>query len=296
MLMPEANGRWLDILSRFIEPHVLTNKHKPCPLCGGKDRFRWDDKDGNGGYFCSSCGSGSGLHLLAQHQGIGHKEAAKLVYGLLPQTVQSKPQPTADKRSRVVKLWTKREPLTEGDDVTQYLHGRGIKNIPQSIQKVRHGVFVGNVWQPYLAMIAKAANGDKAVGVHLTFLKDGTKADVPTQKVMYAVEDGALNGSAIRLHEAGETLLIAEGIETALSAAEIFGLPAWAAMNAGLLERVNVPSFVKHVVICGDNDSNFVGQAAAYALAKRMVSEGRTASVEIPKANDWNDEHNRESN
>lgn len=290
MLMPEANGRWLDILSRFIEPHILTNRHKPCPLCGGKDRFRWDDKDGNGGYFCSQCGSGSGLHLLAQHQGIGHKEAAKLVYSLLPEAKPVKPQPEPDKRGRVVKLWDRREPLTEGDEVHKYLHGRGIKDIPKSLQKVSHGVFVGNVWQPYVAMIAKAANGDKAVGVHLTYLKDGKKAEVESAKKMYAVEDGALNGSAIRLHEAGERLLIAEGIETALSAAQLFGLPAWAAMNAGLLERVNVPAFVKHVVIAADNDSNYVGQAAAYALAKRLVHEGKTVSVEIPTYKDWNDE------
>ena len=290
MLMPEANGRWLDILSRFIEPHYLTNKHKPCPLCGGKDRFRWDDKDGNGGYFCSHCGSGSGLHLLAQHQGIGHKEAAKLVYSLLPEAKQAKPQPEQDKRGRVVKLWTRRESITDNDDVSKYLSGRGIKNAPKTLHKVNHGVFIGNVWQPYVAMIAKAVNGDKAVGVHLTFLKDGKKADVPTQKVMYAVEDGALNGAAVRLHEVGETLLVAEGIETALSAAQIFGLPAWAAMNAGLLERVNVPSFVKHVVICSDNDANYVGQAAAYALAKRLVQEGKTVRVEIPTRKDWNDE------
>src|SRR5574340_363551 len=262
-MLPEAQGRWLDILSRFIEPHYLTNKHKPCPLCGGKDRFRWDDRDGNGGYFCSHCGSGSGLHLLAQHQGIDHKEAARLVYSLLPEAKPTPKQPEIDKRNRVVKLWKRREEITQGDEVSKYLSGRGIKNVPKSLQKVHHGVFIGNVWQPYVAMIGKAVNGDKAVGVHLTYLKDGKKAEVQTQKVMYAVEDGALNGSAIRLHEAGETLLIAEGIETALSAAEIFGLPAGAAMNAGLLERVNGPYFVKHVVICADNDDNFVGQAAA---------------------------------
>jgi putative DNA primase/helicase len=289
MSLPEAEGRWFDILSRYIDKGVLTNKHKPCPLCKGKDRFRWDDKDGNGGYFCSHCGSGSGLHLLAQHQGISHKEAAKLVYSLLPQTVQSKPQPSIDKRARVVKLWTKRELLTDNDDVTRYLHGRGIQTIPPAIRRVRHGVFVGNVWQPYIAMIAKAVKGNRAVGVHLTYLADGAKADVTKQKVMYAVEDGALNGAAVRLYDAGETLIIAEGIETALSAAEIFNLPAWAAMTAGLLERVIVPKFVKRVIVCGDNDSNFVGQAAAYALAKRMVDEGRTASVEIPQAGDWND-------
>lgn len=290
MPMPDANGRWYDILSRFIEPHYLTNKHKPCPLCGGKDRFRWDNRDGNGGYFCSHCGSGSGLHLLAQHQGISHREAAKLVYRLLPEAQQTPRQPEIDKRNRVLKLWNRREKITDGDEASQYLSGRGINNVPKTLYKVHHGVFIGEVWQPYVAMIGKAVNGRKAVGIHLTYLKDGKKADVPTQKIMYAVEDGALNGSAIRLHEAGETLLIAEGIETALSASEIFGLPAWAAMNAGLLEKVNVPNFVKSVVICADKDDNYVGQAAAYSLAKRLAGEGKEVRVEVPKENDFNDE------
>lgn len=40
-------------------------KHQPCPICGGKDRFMCDDKDGTGSWHCNNCGAGYGLQLIA---------------------------------------------------------------------------------------------------------------------------------------------------------------------------------------------------------------------------------------
>jgi putative DNA primase/helicase len=52
-----ARGRWREILPIFgIETRYLHNRHGPCPLCGGKDRFRFDDRDGSGSYYCNQCG------------------------------------------------------------------------------------------------------------------------------------------------------------------------------------------------------------------------------------------------
>ncbi len=49
-----ARGRWSEILPRLgIDARFLRNRHGPCPLCGGKDRFRFDDRDGSGSYFCN---------------------------------------------------------------------------------------------------------------------------------------------------------------------------------------------------------------------------------------------------
>jgi len=68
-----TNGRWPDLLSHFcaLTPEQLSDKHQPCPLCGGKDRYRFDDRDGSGSWFCNQCGgrdhmggAGSGLDLL----------------------------------------------------------------------------------------------------------------------------------------------------------------------------------------------------------------------------------------
>ena len=55
-----AHGKWRHILLQFgLTTKNLSGKHQPCPLCGGKDRWRYSDHDGNGSYFCSGCGPGS---------------------------------------------------------------------------------------------------------------------------------------------------------------------------------------------------------------------------------------------
>ncbi len=75
-----AHGRWRDILIQLgIDPKYLVNKHGPCPLCGGRDRFRWDNRDGSGSYYCNGCGPGSGLILLRKLRDWSFKEAADAV-------------------------------------------------------------------------------------------------------------------------------------------------------------------------------------------------------------------------
>lgn len=42
-------GRWRAILPRLgLDQSFLTGRHCPCPICGGKDRFRFDDQEGRG--------------------------------------------------------------------------------------------------------------------------------------------------------------------------------------------------------------------------------------------------------
>ena len=85
---------------------------------------------------------------------------------------------------------------------------------------------------------------------------------------------------------------IAEGIETALSASILFNVPGWAASPPACCRnghRLRVTT----VFVFGDNDASSTGQAAAYALARRLKAKGLTVSVEIPHATgrDWNDVH-----
>ncbi len=52
-----AAGRWPEIHTYLgIPSDSLTGKHVPCPGCGGKDRFRWDDSKE-----CFFCGGGGAL-------------------------------------------------------------------------------------------------------------------------------------------------------------------------------------------------------------------------------------------
>lgn len=50
-----ANGKWREILSSAgIDTSLLKNHHSPCPGCGGKDRFRFDDLNGDGTFICGA--------------------------------------------------------------------------------------------------------------------------------------------------------------------------------------------------------------------------------------------------
>lgn len=56
---------WPDVLKRLgIAEEFLRNKHGPCPACGGRDRFRFDNLGGRGGFYCNCCGAGDGFKLL----------------------------------------------------------------------------------------------------------------------------------------------------------------------------------------------------------------------------------------
>jgi putative DNA primase/helicase len=55
-------------------------------LCGGTDRYRFDDKDGSGSWFCNQCGGknqsgggGTGMDMLMRRNGWSFAEAAKRV-------------------------------------------------------------------------------------------------------------------------------------------------------------------------------------------------------------------------
>jgi putative DNA primase/helicase len=142
-------------------------------------------------------------------------------------------------------------------------------------------------------MIAMVAAPDGAPSIlHRTYLTDdGNKAPVTEPRLW--MPGTIAKGSAIRLAPAAKVLAIAEGIETALSASALFGVPCWAAGNAANLTAWQPPDEAKRVIIFGDNDRNHAGQAAAYALARRLGTLDRAVEVQIPAevGTDWNDVH-----
>ena len=82
----------------------------PCPGCGGRDRYRFDDQDGRGTFYCGGGGnpvSGDGFTLLNHVHGWNFKTAAKevrIVLGIgsaeehrLPANVISITKPEASK-------------------------------------------------------------------------------------------------------------------------------------------------------------------------------------------------------
>jgi putative DNA primase/helicase len=95
-------------------------------------------------------------------------------------------------------------------------------------------------------------------------------------------------GCAVRLMPCGDVLGIAEGIETALSAAMIDDVPVWAALNTSLLAKFEPPPGVVRLRVYADRDE--AGLASALRIVERL--QGRTQlEIRIPTApaKDWND-------
>jgi putative DNA primase/helicase len=297
-LRDRAHGRWSGILPALgIGASFLTGKHGPCPLCGGKDRWRWDNLEGRGTWICSKCGAGDGIELIMRVNGWEFREAANRIEAVIGSTRADAPKRERsdhEKRNAMNRLWTSSKAAEANDPTGRYLRRRvGLTSFPSCLRTAFNVRYQSDRPSFHPAMIAMVTGPDGSPSIlHRTYLTgDGHKAQVIKPRRL--MPGTIAKGAAVRLAPAAESLGIAEGIETALSALALFGVPCWAALSAGLLAAWQPPSDSKRIVIFGDNDANYIGQAAAYALASRLQSDKRVVEVQIPSevGTDWNDVH-----
>ncbi len=295
-----AAGRWRSILTTLgMNEKALSGKHCACPMCGGKDRFRFDDKDGRGTYYCSGCGAGDGVKLAMGITSLSFKDAAREIERLagVVQPVTGKPERTdEDKLAALRRVWRESKPIQRGDEAYAYLAGRGLRlyDLPEAV-RVHPGLryLDGEHQGIYPAMLATVTAPDgRAVSLHRTYLQDGRKAPVSAPKKL--MQGLPLSGAAIRLTAVSEVLGIAEGIETALAASELFEVPVWSCVSAQGIESFEPPEGVRELIVFADNDTNFAGQAAAYRAAHRLKLKGFEVEVVIPPiVGDWLDHLNK---
>lgn len=295
-----ARGKWRSILPALGVPmSALKNTHGPCPMCGGVDRYRFDDKGGSGSYYCNQCGSGSGVDLVMGVLGIDFAEARKRILaeaGHAPVEVARASRPDGEAATKIVDgIWKSSLPLSGFDAASRYLAKRGLHVDPwpkllrfhPRMRYVRDDKTV--TYHP--ALVARFVSPDATAStVQMVYLTDnGDKADLSTVKKFAPVKFPA--GGAVRLFPSAETMGIAEGVETALAASILNGLPVWAALTAGAMVKWEPPQTARNIIVYADADSSFTGQASAYALAHRLKVEGYHVDVHVPAELDvdWND-------
>lgn len=187
---------------------------------------------------------------------------------------------------RAMATWQEAIPVT-ATIAERYLRGRGITcDVPKTLR------FHRACWHPTAqrrpALVA-LVEGLPRLAIHRTYLRpDGSgKADVDTTRAML----GRSKGGAVRLAEADGPLVVAEGIETALSLASgLLGRPAtvWAALSASGMAGLCLPDRPHRLTIASDGDR--AGRVAAYQLAERANTKGWTVSMlPAPEGQDWND-------
>ena len=290
----QARGKWRGILlSLGAEDKFLQNKHGPCPFCGGTDRYRWDNKDGNGTFFCSQCGCGNGFDFISKLKGWDFKTAAhevdKLIGNIRADPIR-RPINKSISIDRMRRLWDSSHPLNGSDPVSTYLSGRNASYIGGSCLRYHPNCPMpyGDGYAPAMLALVRDMDG-KAINIHRTYICD---LDTGEKRKRAMMAGSLTDGCAVRLFAAmDDSLGIAEGIETAISASKLFDIPVWAAINATMLEKWMPPDTIKNVVVFGDNDVNFAGQKSAYILANKLHLKGINVDIKIPEkvGDDWND-------
>jgi hypothetical protein len=152
----QCRNRWRSILPMFgIGANYLDGKHGPCPICEGADRFRFDDKDGRGTFFCTNCRPGDGMKLIMLKTGRTFGDVAKEIRERLGETRETPPprKITPEKaRSASGGLWTGSSPIF-GDDAAIYLASRGLP-----------GPYPGTLRFCPAARVSRSSDEDNAAG------------------------------------------------------------------------------------------------------------------------------------
>jgi DNA primase len=278
----------------------------PCPLCRYGRQLKHQNerklriwpgrKPGVLTYACAHCGA----HGVVYANGEGWRDR----HHHRPCSIIPAPATNDDpdrNRRYARKLYNATRPAP-GTLTEVYLKSRGITILPTRLRfhpNLRHPT--GITCPAMLAPIISATGEFR--GIQRTYLRaDGRgKADLDPNKLSL----GSIAGCGVWLGDSGVVtdadghhrrrthspglVLIAEGIETTLSAMQLFHRPAWAALGATLMERLDLPELHRDLLICADRDQ--AGVLAAHAAGERWATQGRHVRVVQPPDNykDWND-------
>ncbi|EMK5482113.1 toprim domain-containing protein [Escherichia coli] len=314
--------RNIDLIRQVISasennwPHVLgclninvpdsPRRHAPCPACGGKDRFRFDD-NGRGSFICNQCGAGDGLDLIKRVNNCDTTEAALLaadVLGIDYRTTET-PEATSQKREQLETERQRREQerLKRAEKDEQQRRDTFSRQFDDMRRKAVNGK------SDYL--VAKGV-GDFTFpvlpdGSLLLALVDKSGAVTAAQTITSHGEKRLLTGSAkrgayhaINAPETTQSILIAEGLATALSAhlirPEALTVAAIDAGNLLYVAQVLRDKFPSaQIIIAADNDHS-EGRQNTGRIAAEKAALSVSGWVALPPTDhkaDWNDYHQK---
>ncbi|WP_270817618.1 DUF927 domain-containing protein [Aeromonas sp. Y318-3] len=294
-----ATGHWPDLLAAVGIDTPRGGKHGPCPTCGGKDRFRLDNKGGRGTWICNQCGAGDGLALVGLVTGKPIKEAAELIAPLVGVSAGGL---DATERERIHQ---QQQTRAGQDELRRHKAARSAAAIMQDSEQA-HAPYLarknlgvclcavnrilirdaGENFPPASLIVPLYNEANELVNVQL-IREDGTKRYLAGGQKQQAFH--RLNG--------GELVAVVEGYATGLSVHLATGATVYCAMDSGNLLNVAEITRRQHptaeIIICGDHDLDEAGQRNE--ITQRQT-EGAAlavgAAVALPPVQgDWNDYH-----
>ncbi|MBK8544999.1 MAG: toprim domain-containing protein [Caulobacteraceae bacterium] len=191
-------------------------------------------------------------------------------------------------RARVLRLWEDSVAVA-GTVGERYLRARAIEGELPGADVLRFHSrmtsFEDRERRP--ALVAGLVNNDGVLeGIQVTLLTahGAAKAALATPRRTI----GKLMGHYVRIDAPGDVRIVAEGLETALSARRALGAGAWAFLSAENLAQFEPPLVIDKLVIAADHDE--AGLAAAARLQAR-VETSIACEIALPPDGhpDWND-------
>lgn len=263
----------------------------PCPVCqpqGRKDQNALTLADGADGRLLLHCKkAGCSFHDIIAATGFTGGNFVQTSQEKLKFRESARRAELKKKARQAQRAWEETQPICGTIGETYLREARGITcALPATLR------FHPSCWhisgQRLPAMIA-LVEGGKDFAVHRTYLRsDGSgKAEVKPNKMML----GSVSGGAVRLTYAQNNLVIAEGIETALSLSCGLLCPpsnVWAALSTSGVRGLHLPHNPGELIVAPDGDP--AGRSAANDLAGSAHALGWKVSL-LPIADglDWND-------
>ena len=241
--------------------------------------------DGNGGRLLLKCHRGCDYEAIRSALDLPRPQVNR---DLGSEKQSSVHEHNAKRSEQARRLWNETRPLS-GSLAERYLRGRGISCDLPSASLAYHPACWHLSARRLPALVARVTGGTD-FAVHRTYLApDGSgKAQLTPAKAML----GQTKGGAVRLTEGSGLLVVAEGLETALSL--LCGLlpyrapSVWAPLGASGLAGLRLPHRAGSLVIASDGDP--AGRQAAEQLALRADALGwRITLMPAPEGCDWND-------
>jgi putative DNA primase/helicase len=301
-LVERCRNKWPFILMALgvgLTQKALNGRDGPCPKCGGKDRFRFSDKDGGGTWYCHQCREGGGGIGLVMHvRGVDFKEAARLIETVIAGGNSYSGGAGGgngyssggagggnDKPKDPLKSWRLAYPDVRGTAVDIYLKGRGLEltEVERAALRFHPALFHHPTQNKWPAMVAAVGPfGGPAVTCHQTFLDIDGSGKAPVDKPKLFPAGASTIGLGVWFGEADpeREFIVAEGIESLLSALRLCGVGAGcAALSASGIRTLILPPQARKALVFADSDEMQQGLAAANEARRRWLAEGRTVRV-----------------
>lgn len=212
----------------------------------------------------------------------------------LPELFDGRGEPLVKSRrhdgpdQNALRLWRAASTLA-GSPAEAYLAGRAIElRSPELRFHARTPLGPQGAVRFLPAMIAAVRNDEGILALHRTFINAKTGRVAAFDRPKRAL--GSLGTGGVRLAlPRGGKLGLAEGIESALSAMQIFGVPCWATLGNERFGLVTIPESVRELHLFVDADAG--GALAEDRARDAYARDGRRIVTCRPRSDgsDWND-------